>query len=238
MYTIYYPFTDDTDERVPPSKMFVGSVTDPQQVLSFDIILDNEFYPSSLFDTIVTLDSETSYTIHNIQYPNVISTTMQFPEIKKPESNVKFYLSYDGKTIAEFINLKEGPHNNIRVFNNSGQLLANTAIGHDENILAITNNVLITHNYNANKLNIWPLASLSNSVHPSLRLTLSSNYSYPDELDEKVTLGEDNTFLLSRNTIHSTTAGDKNRVKSFEWTKYSIGYKGDMNQFLDSLIQK
>ncbi len=224
IYSIY----DSNAKKGRKNKIFVGSVTDPRQVVSFDI--GDVDYSSSLFDTIVSInDDDTSYIIYNIQYPQIISSTMKFPEIKIPESSVEFYLSYDGKTIAEVID------NNVRVFNHRGQLLANKAMSYDENILAVTNNMLITYHDIAEKLHIWLLASLSTATGPTLRLTPSSDYSTTVNyvINEEVILGEDNTFLFLANTSHSTTAVDK--VKSLEWTKYSIGYKGDMNQFLDSL---
>ena len=224
---LYYSSIDQPLKR----KMFVGLVDDPQQIVSLDIGLD--YYLSNLFDTIISVDNDSSYTIYNIQYPNVVSNSVNFPTNKEPGSSVKFYLSYDGKMIAEVID-----DLNLRILNSKGQLITQKEMLDDEHIKAITNKLLITYNISMDELRLWDISGLSEDGSPSAKLIppLPLNRDKPTDVHAvEVILGKDNSFLLTRETIYGY---DEDAFKEFEWTKYTFGYKDDINKFYISLIQK
>ena len=218
----------------PPyiKKMFIGSVAEPQKVVSLDIIF--EWYLSPLFNTIISFSLENTYTIYHIENNQLFSKSVTYykPFEYGDENSPKFFFSYDGKMIAEVNG------DSVHILNYRGDSFVKRNMPQGKDIVAITNEYLITYNTDLYELHFWSIERLSNATNPPFAINtlinkeISTNVSYSVS-NLKFIMGENNTLLLTRNIIKTTkeTVGKK----FLEWTKYKISPYDTMDQFYASL---
>ncbi len=218
----------------PPyiKKMFIGSVAEPQKVVSLDIIF--EWYLSPLFNTIISFSLEKTYTIYHIENNQLFTKSVTYykPFEYGDENSPKFFFSYDGKMIAEVNG------DSVHILNSRGDSFVKRNMPQGKDRVAITNEYLITYNTDLYELHFWSIEGLSNATNPTFAINtiinkeISTNVSY-SVYNLKVIMGENNSFLLTRNII-KTTKGTI-REKFLEWTKYEISPYDTMDQFYASL---
>ncbi len=227
-YMIYY---DLPPGELDVQKMFIGSVADPHEVVSIDII--RGFRLSPLFNTILSIRSDIDYTIYHIENNQVFSKLVNYYRSGWLETELypNFYFSYDGKMIAEVNG------DSVHILNYRGDSFVKRDMPQDEKSVAITNEYLITYNRDSHELHFWYIYGLSEAIKPSLKINviygkdISPNISY-GVYDVRVIMGENNTFLLTRNVIKTIK---RNKEMFFEWTKYKIQPYTTMDQFYASL---
>ncbi len=126
----------------------------------------------------------------------------------------------------------------VRILNAQGYLLAEKEMPQYEQSVAINNKYLITYNTDSYELRFWSIDGLSNATNPSFAIDvlvdkeISPNVSY-SVYNLKVIMGQNNTFLLTRELIKTPkwTIGER----FFEWTKYRFSPYDTMDQFYASL---
>ena len=230
-YMIYYDLPPSAGE-LDGQKMFIGSVAEPHEVVSIDII--REFHLSPLFNTILSIRSDIDYTIYHIKNNKVFSKLVNYYRSGWFETELypKFYFSYDGEMIAEIV------LNSVHILNSRGDSLVEKDMPQGEESVAITNEYLITYHTIAHELHFWYIYGLSEAIKPSLKINIiygkdiSPNISY-SVYNVRVIMGENNTFLLTRSVIKIIK---RNEEMFFEWTKYKIQPYTTMDQFYARLI--
>ena len=238
-----YMFLYDRPPDELKDMMFIGSVDEPHDVVPFDII--QGYHLSPLFNTIISLRSRKTYTIHHIDNNQVFSKSVnyykpfQYRDVNRP----KFFFSYDGKMIAEVSG------NSVHILNSLGDLLVERDMPLGEESVAITNEYLITYHTIGHDLHFWSINDLSGAVNPSFAINtlygkeISPNIGAPHSIityiasNVRVIMGENNSFLLTRNIMRNSKlfATSVNEEMVYEWTKYRIQPYTTMDQFYDSL---
>ena len=219
-------------------ELYIGSVAEPQNIITIELV--SGYHLSPLFNTIISPGYPDKYTIHHIENNQLFSKSVTY--YKYGIKRMRYYFfSYDGKMIAEVAD------NYVRVLNSKGDILAQKDMSHNEQIIAITNKYLITYHIIANELHFWSIEGLSNAINPSFIINAligkerSPNIDYT-VTNVKVIMGQNNSFLLTRDVIikRSTKTGrfmtNVTNEKFFEWTKYSFGPYNTMDQFYASLV--
>ena len=205
---------------------FVGSFAEPHKVLSFDGF-DSQASP--LFDTIILWHIDATYTIHYITYPKVVSTTVKryLPDISSTLEKNSFYFSYDGKMIAEVAG------NSVRILNSHGNILVEQTMHYRGDVMAITNTYLITYYHNLKYiLYLWPINGFPETFSPCFKLNVIpyKNITNVTVDNVKVIVGENNSFLLTRNILYTK---DDDTQKVLGLTKYKLGGYDTMDDFFD-----
>ena len=222
-------------------KMFIGSVTEPHKFVSFDIKIDYAISP--VFDTIISIGSDVNYTIHHIENNQVFSKLVNYinsgwlTDIRAIPHPI-FYFSYDGKIIVEVSG------NKVHILNARGDLLLEKQMPQNEATIAITNKYLISYHLTAKELHVWSISKLAEATNSSFIINvLWDRERYFDVgytvHNIQVTVGKNNTFLLTREIIIREISYDYSDVieKVFEWTKYDLSFYNTMDQFYESLIE-
>ncbi len=241
--------------RLKPSvkymrRTFIGSVAEPHKVVSFDET-GNDFYFSPLFNTIIFISTRNKikYRIYHIEN-NQISykpVTSYKPVGWESTFNInrKFYFSYDGKMIAEVTDKTykitgEITDTIVRILNARGKFLAQKEMPQYEQSVAINNKYLITYNTDSHELRFWSIDGLTNALNPTFAINTLINKEISPIIDYrvykvKVIMGQNNTFLLTRNIIKTTKGIIKE--KFFEWTKFIFSPYDTMDHFYASLTE-
>ena len=222
-------------------KMFIGSVAEPHKFVSFDIKIDYAISP--VFDTIISIGSDVNYTIYHIENNQVFSKLINYinPGWLKDIHAIPhpiFYFSYDGKIIVEV------GGNTVHILNAKGDLLVEKQMPQNEATIAITNKYLISYHLTAKELHLWSIAKLAETTNSSFIINvLWDRERYPDVgytvHNIQVTVGQNNTFLLTREIIIREISYYYGDVieKVFEWTKYDLSFYTKMDQFYESLVE-